>query len=153
MKWLRILTGCRLAIQAAAIRLGLQLQISRSKELVCGGLFPAMYLLPGSLLLLIFSFSPRLSCLQLSKCNNTEVTLIRKTELLTSLTLSNCTLPHVENGFFVRFDHLLHLELQHSGLSDLDDFSLNGLTKLQYLSCPTTIWAVWDPGPVSLWVH
>ncbi|XP_052852629.1 insulin-like growth factor-binding protein complex acid labile subunit isoform X1 [Drosophila gunungcola] len=93
-----------------------------------------MYQLPVSLLLLILSFSFRVSCLQLSNCNKTEVTLIRDTELLTSLTLSNCTLPHLENAFFVRFDHLLQLELQHSGLSDLDDFSLNGLIRLQSLS-------------------
>jgi len=87
-----------------------------------------------SLLLLILSFKQRVYCLQLSNCNNTEVTLLRDTEFLTSLTLSNCSLPHLENAFFVRFDHLLHLELQYSGLSDLGDFSLNGLSKLQSLS-------------------
>ncbi|XP_016964339.1 leucine-rich repeat-containing G-protein coupled receptor 5 [Drosophila biarmipes] len=93
-----------------------------------------MYPLPVCLLLLILSLSRRVDCLQLSNCNKTEVTLIRDTEFLTSLTLSNCSLPHLENGFFVRFDHLLHLELQYSGLSDLNDFSLNGLSKLQSLS-------------------
>ncbi|XP_017056717.2 insulin-like growth factor-binding protein complex acid labile subunit [Drosophila ficusphila] len=93
-----------------------------------------MYPLPFFLLLWILSLGFVVNCLQLSNCNRTEVTLIRDTELLTSLTLSNCSLPHLENAFFVRFDHLLRLELQFSGLTDLDDFSLNGLTKLQSLS-------------------
>ncbi|XP_020810834.1 toll-like receptor 6 [Drosophila serrata] len=88
-----------------------------------------MYRLLVSLLLLF-----RVECLELSYCNHTEVTLLRDTELLTTLSLRNCTLSHLENAFFVRFGHLLKLELQYSGLSDLGDFSLNGLARLQSLS-------------------
>ncbi|XP_017023211.1 insulin-like growth factor-binding protein complex acid labile subunit [Drosophila kikkawai] len=88
-----------------------------------------MYRLLVSLLLLF-----RVECLQLSNCNHTEVTLLRDTELLTTLTLRNCSLSHLENAFFVRFGHLLQMELQYSGLNDLEDFSLNGLARLQSLS-------------------
>ncbi|XP_001356213.4 leucine-rich repeats and immunoglobulin-like domains protein 2 [Drosophila pseudoobscura] len=93
----------------------------------------AVYQILFWLWMLLYSGS-RVSCLQMSNCNKTEVTMIRGMELLTSLTLSNCSLPHLENAFFMRFGHLLHLELQHSGLSSLEDFSLHGLPRLQSLS-------------------
>ncbi|KAH8244233.1 hypothetical protein KR026_003147 [Drosophila bipectinata] len=84
--------------------------------------------------LLLFSIGFRVDCLQLSNCNKTDVPLIPDAELITSLSLHNCSFPRLENAFFVRFGHLLKLEVQNSGLTDMDDFSLNGLVKLQTFS-------------------
>ncbi|XP_034666160.1 insulin-like growth factor-binding protein complex acid labile subunit [Drosophila subobscura] len=94
----------------------------------------AVYQILVWLWLLLCCCGSRVSCLQMSNCNKTELTMIRDMDILTSLTLSNCSLPHLENAFFLRFGQLLHLELEHSGLSSLDDFSLHGLPRLQSLS-------------------
>ncbi|XP_067620207.1 leucine-rich repeat-containing protein 15 [Eurosta solidaginis] len=85
-------------------------------------------------------------------CTTEQLQHLPKPASVVELSAVTCNISKLPNAFFTRFTALAALELRQSGLTIVEDYALNGLDQLQWLSLAwnfITIVKPWTAAPLK----